>query len=641
MELNTVASAASGVGDEPGGWSTEWLYPLTNVLLHQPLQVWTFDTLHDPNSLTMNIRIACLLTSLSTMATNAAFGQLNHERSARWGANLNDAVACTALAPDGAMLLSGTFTGTIDLDPGAGEVLVTAVPAGTENGFVVKLAADGSFGWGFAVEKAALPAGVAFTPAGQALIAWSFNGQVDIDPGPGQQLTPATGNHTAVQRLDGASGALVGHLVLSSPVNQFFASQHTTLGLEAAADGGFALHGTFGDSFDLDPGPAAAVVNTNGGADTFVARYAADMTFAWGFGLGGSGNFTDQSSELRFDADGSVYVGGFFNSGTDLDPGPAQAVIPPASTGRDACVAKYAADGSYVWHARMLSPGSSDNILGLEVDQGEVLVMGRYETSVDVDPGAGTQNLVPITNQDGTYLVKLAASTGDLITAAQFDQLLEPAGGAATNSHRRCMAYTGDGHFVIAAELQFGTYDMRIGPGATNLQPNNGVRDIALARYAWDDFTLTGALRIGGASGSDACHTIAANGSGQFLLGGSFRSSSLNVNPDGGPVNLSNAGNTSSSDGFIARYTWPSSSMGVATIPTSGSMVFPNPFTDRITITGNGVGQVHVLDALGRVVLELQGAMPMHADLGALPEGTYIARVKDVEGLTVMPIVKR
>lgn len=587
----------------------------------------------------MERRTSCLLISLSTMTITAAFGQLNHERSARWGDNLNDAVACTALAPDGAMLVSGTFSGTIDLDPGSGQVLVTAVPAGTVNVFTVKLAADGSFGWGFALAKAAVPAGVAFTPSGDALVAWSFNGELDIDPGPGQQLTPATGNHTAVQRLDGASGSLVGHLVLSSPVNQFFASQHTTLGLEVSPDGGFALHGGFGDSFDLDPGPGSAVVNTAGGLDAFVARYAADMSFQWGLALGGNGNFTDQTSELRFDVDGAAYVGGFFNAGTDFDPGPGQAVIPAASTGRDACVAKYAADGTYLWHARMLSPGSSDNIFGLEVDQGEVLVMGGYETSVDVDPGAGTQTLAPITNQTGTYLVKLAASSGNLLSAAQFDQLLEPAGGAAANSHRRCLAYTGDGHFVIAAELAFGTYDMQIGPGVTNLQPNSGVKDIALARYAWDDFTLAGALRIGGTTGSDDCRTIASNGTGQFIIGGSFKASSLNVSPDGSPVNLTNAGNTSSSDGFIARYTWPSSSTHVAETRTQASTVFPNPFTDRVTIAGSGTAVLRILDLQGRILMEYKGPLPITADLEAWTCGTYLARVEsgaDVQVVTLM-----
>lgn len=565
-------------------------------------------------------------------------GQLTHERSARWGGSGSDQVAATALAPDGSMLISGTFNGTIDLDPGPAQVNVTATPSGTANCFAAKLGPDGSYTWGYSLGKSGIPAGVAFSAAGDALVAWSFNGAADLDPGPGQLLTPNQGNHTAVQRLDAANGTLINHLVITSPVGQFFSSVHSTLGLEAAPDGGFAIHGYFADNLDLDPGTGAAVVNSTGGDDSFIARYAADMSFAWGLGLGGNGNFTDQTSDIRFDAAGALYVGGFFNSGTDFDPGAGQAVIPAASSGRDACVAKYAADGSYLWHARMLSPGASDAVLGLEVADGQVLLMGAYESTVDVDPGAGSQTLNPITNQSGTYLVKLSAASGDLVSATQFHQLIQPAGGASANTHRRSMALTGDGHVVITVELAFGILDMQIGPGVTNLQPNTGVFDIGLARYAWDDLALAGAVRIGGTTGSDNCRSIAVNGTGQFLIGGEYRSTTFNVNPSGSAVNLSNAGG---SDGFVARYTWADINTGVPHRPCTAMAAYPNPFMDQVTLTGAGVGRVRIMDTSGRVVVERQGSLPMAIDLGALLPGMYIAHLQDELGERRLPLVKR
>ena len=80
-------------------------------------------------------------------------GTFVHERSARWGANLNDEVMAVALAEDGAMANCGLFTNTVDLDPGSSEVLVTATPTGVpgtpaKDVFMVKLDADGSFAWG-------------------------------------------------------------------------------------------------------------------------------------------------------------------------------------------------------------------------------------------------------------------------------------------------------------------------------------------------------------------------------------------------------------------------------------------------------------------------------------------------------------
>lgn len=575
-----------------------------------------------------------------------AQGQFVHQASARWGTNLNDQAKVCALADNGAMLLAGTFSNTIDLDPGPNEVLVAAVPSATPPSldvFVVKLNADGSYAWGFTLgnDRTELVGGAAFTQNGDVLLACSFSRAVDIDPGTDEVLSPATGNHSAVLRLDGQTGALQDHMILSSPVNQFFTSAHTVLGLEVDADGGFALHGAFGDNLDLDPSAGVAQVNTSGGSDAFVAKYDAAMDFEWGFALGGTGNFTDQTTDIRFDEDGALYVGGFFNAGTDFDPGADQAVIAPASSGRDVCVAKYAADGSFDWLARMVAPGSSDGLFGLEVFEDEVLLMGRFETSVDVDPGAGTETLTPITNNVGTYIVKLSASAGALLNAAQFDQLIEPVGGASANTHRRSMARTDDGHFVFIGDLAFGAYDMQIGPGTTNLQPNSGVRDIVLARYAWDDFSLSGAVRIGGASGSDEANAIAINSTGQILIAGGFRSSALNVAMQGPAVNLQNAG-SSSSDAFCARYAWSNSTTHMGEMNAQPLHAFPNPFTDVITLDGAwaGTNRVRIFDATGRLAAEASGTLPLTVDLGLLPAGSYTAQVIADNGPAVFRLMK-
>jgi len=575
-----------------------------------------------------------------------AQGQFVHHVSARWGTTLNDHATVCALANDGAMLLAGTFSNTIDLDPGPNEVLVAAASSATPPSvdvFVVKLNADGSYAWGFTLgnDRTELAGGAAFTQNGDVLLACSFSRAVDIDPGTDEVLSPATGNHSAVLRLDGQTGVLQDHMILSSPVNQFFASAHIVYGLEALSDGAFALHGSFGDNLDLDPGDGVAQVNTSGGFDAFVAKYDAAMDFEWGLGLGGTGNFTDQTTDIRFDADDALYVGGFFNAGTDFDPGSDQAVIPPASSGRDVCVAKYAADGTFNWVARMVSPSSSDGLFGLEVADGEVLLMASYETSVDVDPGAGVETLSPITNNAGTYFAKLNAATGALENAAQLDQMIDPVGGASANNHRRSVARTDDGHFVFIGDLFFGTYDMQIGPGTTNLQPNSGVRDIVLARYAWDDFSLSGAVRIGGASGSDEANVIAINSAGQMLVAGAFRSSVLNVATQGPAVNLQNAG-SSSSDAFCARYAWSNNTTHLNETNLQQPSAFPNPFIDQITLDGawGGMNRVRIFDATGRLATEASGTLPLTVDLGLLSPGSYTAQVISDNGPAVFRLMK-
>ncbi|MFZ1693713.1 MAG: T9SS type A sorting domain-containing protein [Flavobacteriales bacterium] len=578
-------------------------------------------------------------------------GTFVHERSARWGANLNDEITAVTLAEDGSMAICGLFTNTVDLDPGNGEVLVTATPTGVpgtpaKDVFMVKLNADGSFAWGVRLGNhltTEVAGGCAFTADGHVLVACSFNGAVDVDPGPGEILTAAGANHTAVLKLDGTSGALLDHFIITSPVGAFFASAHTTFGLRAAPDGGFAIHGGFGDNLDLDPGTGTATVNTNGAFDAFVAKYSADMSFEWGFGLGGSGNFTDQVNRMRFGSDGSLYIGGFFNSGTDFDPGPGQQIIPNVGSASDGCVARYNADGTFAWVARFVSPGSGNDIHGLEVANGEVLVLGRYETSVDADPGASTLTLTPVSGALGTFVAKLSAATGGLVSATQFDQLTEPSTSGNLVNTRESTAMVGDDHFVFVGELSFGTYDMVIGPGTFNLQPNSGVLDLFVARYAWSDLSLSNAMRIGGSTGSDLAQGVASNAAGQFLVGGNFKSSTLNVNPQGTSVNLANAGGTSASDAFCVRYAYSASTNGVgdASRPI-GMRCHPNPMNDALMVTGNSSVPVRVelLDMAGRVVLHAMGALPLTMDVSKVSPGAYHVRSISPDGINVITVVK-
>jgi hypothetical protein len=597
----------------------------------------------------MKYSLLILQILLSSLFAGPLFGQFSHLRSAHWGGTESENVEFVAIASDGAVAVIGTFSSaSMDLDPGPAQVPVSVTPTVSpanfpRDVFVAKLNPDGSYAWGFTFVQEAnteRPAGIAFTPQGDILMAISFVGVLDIDPGPGVTLTPAVANHTAVLKLNGADGTVIDHFVLSSPVFQFGVGTHSTLGITMAPDGGFALHGTFTSNLDLDPGPGTGIVTSSGLRDGFLAKYASDMSFEWSIGLGGTGNFDDFVTHVRFGADGACYVGGFFNSGTDFDPGPGTAVLPELASASDACVVKYAADGGYVWHARMVSP-SSDAVFALEVANGEVLVIGRYNTTVDVDPGVGTQALTPVSGTAGTYLVKLSEASGALITAAQFDQQTVPHGSVVFAGPLGPGPVLGGDHFVLIGSLVAGTYDMAIGPQVFVLQPHNGVLDIFMALYSWSDFTLGGAVRIGGSTGSDTSTSIAANETGQFVIGGGFRSSILNVQPTGPVVNLANASNAGTSDAFFAVYQLLTTGVAEAHASTT-FRAYPNPASDRVVIAGDAQEEVliRLFDGTGRAVFEERGLLPMAIDLVAINKGIYLAQIINDREVGTLHVVK-
>ena len=70
------------------------------------------------------------------------------------GSPNDEFVTAITVGADGGVVLTGSFTGTLDFDPGAGVDSHTATTSATEP-YVVKLTADGAFVWArtFAIES--------------------------------------------------------------------------------------------------------------------------------------------------------------------------------------------------------------------------------------------------------------------------------------------------------------------------------------------------------------------------------------------------------------------------------------------------------------------------------------------------------
>jgi len=116
--------------------------------------------------------------------------------SSRWSEPLGAPANAIAADPSGNILLTGSFTGTINFDPGPGTFDLTS-QLGTGI-FALKLDPNGSFLWAkgmlltsFLPTDFASASSVSTDSAGNVYLAGAFNGTVNFDPGPGTfTLTP-------------------------------------------------------------------------------------------------------------------------------------------------------------------------------------------------------------------------------------------------------------------------------------------------------------------------------------------------------------------------------------------------------------------------------------------------------------------
>lgn len=162
------------------------------------------------------------------------------------------------------------------LPPGLSQAWWISTGAGTANmsatasdAFVLKLDPAGSYNWvrklGGSSEDAALS--VAVDAAGAVYSAGSFRDTVDFDPGAGTANLASLGyTDIFISKLSG-TGEYVWAGRAGSATNP---DEVEAICVDAA--GNLYAAGNFGDTADLDPGPASAMLFSAGASDAFVLK---------------------------------------------------------------------------------------------------------------------------------------------------------------------------------------------------------------------------------------------------------------------------------------------------------------------------------------------------------------------------------
>ncbi|MEM7392427.1 MAG: hypothetical protein AAF492_08760, partial [Verrucomicrobiota bacterium] len=216
-------------------------------------------------------------------------------------------------------------------------------------------------------------------------------------------------------------------------------------------------------------------------------------------------NTDEDYNDLVVDSAGNLIVVGVFQGTEDFDPGPG--VTNLTSSGlRDTMVLKFDLAGNILWAKKL---GSFQDNIPFLVDldsSGNVYVSGFFNSTLDVDPGPGTSNLVHNAGND-TYVVKLDAN-GDLVWGFAI-------AGSGQDSPA-AMAVNNDRVFLSGFAVNT-TADLDPGPGTQNYTAGAAAVTF-LALYDTDGNYLDHGT-IGGGAGTDVRSADAAlDPSGNILL---------------------------------------------------------------------------------------------------------------------------
>ncbi len=245
--------------------------------------------------------------------------------------------------------------------------------------------------------------------------------------------------------------------------------------------------------------------------------------------------YLDQGADIAIDGSGNVYMTGFFQGTVDFDPSANVANLNSAGE-RDFFMAKYDAQGNYLW-AKAIGGGGNDHARSIVVDiTGNIFVAGEFSNIVDFDPGVGFSLHTGQGNAD-VFVAKYNPQ-GNFVWAKSF-------GGAGIDNCRDMML-DNSGNIFVTGVFQ-GTADFDPNGGVSNMTSAGNLDTYILkldqfGNYLWSK-SIAGMDNI-------LSNQFVLDNNGNILIAGEFQGVA-DFDPSGGVLHQTSVGTFS---GFFAKY---------------------------------------------------------------------------------------
>lgn len=460
------------------------------------------------------------------------------------------------------------------------------------------------------------------------------------------------------------------------------------------------FQGAGSGAIDCDPGPGVYQLMQQSpilSRDCFIIKLDSNGDFVWAKQVsnptGGAAN--EDSSSIRVDSAGNIYIAGSFVF-ADFDPDPiATNTLLSADGGSssDGFLLKLDTDGNFIWVKTFDGPGGFVKVESMDIaPNDDLLLSGRFENQVDVDPSAGINNFtsngsydifLARLDQDGNHIWGQAFGGSGLDIPKKVLQLnsgiyltgmfsgtvdLDPSGGVnlvTSNGDWDSFysqfnlngdfqyAYTlgGEGNvnteevnditegmngnlYVMGSFI--GTTDFDNGPGTSETTSNGNSDNFLLETTVAGEYVNH--WTVGGVD-EESNPQLHFNSNGEILTFGMFSSDNIDLDPLDGIDLFDSNGN---SDIYFSRYiTEPVLSVGNFT--KTHIQFYPNPVADVIHIQSQSdLGFVKVYSSLGTKVISKEvNATFTSIDLSQLAAGIYIMEVSASNQISNFRIIKR
>jgi len=322
-----------------------------------------------------------------------------------------------AVDASGNVFTTGSFTGTVDFDPGPETYILNYTGAEWANSdiFISRLDSSGNFKWAKRMGGTgdAYGRSVSIDPSGKGAvyILGTFTGTIDFNPGEDSFLLTSNGLHDFfISKLD-----LLGNFYWAKS----FGGIKDDFGFAMEVDtknGDVYVTGDFSGRVNFNSDDSLHILTSGPHFDIFILKLDSEGNFVWVkpmFGTGNSKGGAGYALALDPNGSGDIYTTGYFEGTVDFDPNEKGFFYLESSGKNDVFISKLDNSGNFKWAKRMggVYEDKGNAIAFDPLYEGGVYIMGNFSQTADFDPGQDTFHLTSVHSSD--LFVSKLTSTGD------------------------------------------------------------------------------------------------------------------------------------------------------------------------------------------------------------------------------------
>lgn len=498
----------------------------------------------------------------------------------------------------------GSFQGTVDINPGAATLNITA--AGSSDIFIEKLSSSGAFLWVKTIGGTGLdsPSYIHLDSLGNIFITGSFQNTVDFNPG------------TSTVNLTSAGGGDIFLLKLDNAGNYIFAKRFGGTGndygsiLKTDLNGNIYLSGTFSSPSINFSGHTISFL---GNFDSYLVKLDPLGTATWALA------YYAQTFDMALDDSANIYLtGNFYDQNIDFDPGPGTYYMSVTGgiSDHDFFLLKLNTNGNFVWVRNNDSSIYDDKGTGIGIDsQGNIITSMDYST-----------NAVKLAKwtPGGTYIY---LNTGGSVTSSSTIRSMKLIVDAADK--------------IILSGSISGNVSWSGNQGTLS---GFGGNDVFAQKFTNAGAPIAGYEIVIGDAMMDRFNAFSVDYHGGMYLIGSFQGT-VDFNYSSSAIN--NLTSIGSDDIFILKLAQPTlGSVNLTTNSANDFSIQPNPFSANLNIqvaSESEISSISIFTIDGKLMFKNENKSQMNAlqiNTTDWPNGIYFVTILNEQGQKNLKLIK-